>query len=606
MYPLHKTDIIELLRKIFGKKVKFWMCSDLFVKEVCMRKSTCFIGLMIMVMLFGSACKHKDDPKEVIVSPIVTPTVVPTSIPVPTNGIEPIPTEGVYPTQVVEISPTPIVDITPIPSIEPEITPVVTPDIPKVTPGITEEPEPTKMPEPTVVISPTTPIPTKGAAITTAPKPTTIPESLELGDATLLEITGSNIGSSIKSQLIKNPLNLQKNQVELTQNLLKLVPGLGVYTRVDYESYEWNYYNTTDNIPVVNISSYISSEGKNARDENIYEVSYSNNSEISNEPGAIKITLRDGFQTIEEGKKILQQLLSNTIPDSYIKLLLQSDYTKLNISSGNNITNEMTKKAVYKNTPFYIDFYRKEVTPSNQAGSDIKPSIQLSATTGRSGLLYSAYRDGLVLQDEKFKEFPLDFTNFFLPLDPYHKFTGVKFTKQTSEKEKKNTIYTAEFDGYDMNGESTIILVTMDNNVGDYSISDFRYYTTLTIDTTKSNDSSTLSNDDDGERFGESTESIEDVQATENNSLSMMNNDYNDVYLKAAEYYTNYLNQIMTIATYNKDEFMNSLANDKMKLTKDITVGGYTIPCSVTISFQKDEKVANKVIANLDIEYKRQ
>lgn len=570
-----------------------------------MKKSTCFIGMMIFVMLFSSACKHKNDPGEIIVSPTVTPILAPSEFPGSSEGVEPTPIENTYPTKAVEITSTPIDKLTPIPSIDPVITPEVKPEL---TPSITKEPEPSTPPEPTIIISPTTPIPTKGAAITITPVPTPMTGTIDLGEASLLDITGSNIGPSIKSQIIKNPLNLQKDQGELTQNLLRLLPGLEQYTRVDYESYEWNYYKTSDNIPVVNVASYISSEGKNARDENMYEVSYGYNSEISNEPSSINIAIKDGLQTIDDGKKILQQLLTNVLPENYLKFLLQSDNTKINTSSGNAVTNEMIRKTLYKNTLFNIDFYRKEILPSNQVGNTTRPSIQISATTSRSGLLYSAYRDGLVLQDEKFKEFPLDFNNFFLPLDPYHKFSGVKFTKQTRGEEKKRTIYTAEFDGYDLNGESTIILVTMDDSIGDYSISNFHYYTTLSLNNNKKSMDSSVQSIEANTQTNENSTQPNDfnIQSMENTTQSLDSSEYNDIYLKAAEYYANYLNQIMTLATYSKDEFLYSLSNDRMKLTKDVTVGGYTIPCSVTISFQKDEKVTNKVIANLDIEYKRQ
>lgn len=544
-----------------------------------MRKATCFISMILMVMVFSTACKHKDGLKDVVNTPVVTPTLIPTSLPKPTNGLEP--------ESEVTITPTiaPVIDVEP--SLEPTPTKAENEDTdkeekPKVTPdaipSITDQPEPTVRPEPTVIISPTTPIPTKGAAnvITATPTPAPLYENIEFGDAKLIDITGSNIGPVMKAQLIESPLRLQKTQEEFMRNLLSILPGLSIYKRVDTESYEWNYYKTTDQVPVVNITSYVSSEGKNSRDEEMYSVSYGYNSEVSNEAGSIDIAIRDGFQTKEEGRGHAKKLLTPVLPEKYIDILLNAEDTKVSNDNKTFVTSEMAKKAVFKNTPFYIDFYRKEMIANKEVVSDFKPSIQLSATTRRSGLLYSTYRDGMVLQDEKFKEFPMDFSNFFMSLDPYHKFSGVKFTKQTSGA--NNILYTAEFDGNDLAGDSTVISVTMDNSFDEYSISDFYYYTSKTLEM------NTLS---------------------EETMVLSQESGNNEIYLKAAEYYSDYLNQIMTLAIYNKYEFYYNLSMDKMMLTKDVTVSGYTIPCNVTISVQKEENTTNKVVANLMIEYKR-
>lgn len=542
-----------------------------------MRKATCFISMILIVMVLSTACKHKNEIKDVDSTPVVTPILTPTLLPEPPN--ENVPKVTITPTIAPDIDVEPSVEPTPTKAANDdtnnEVTPKVTPD---AIPSITVQPEPTKEPEPTVIISPTTPIPTKGAANVITATPTPVPwyENIELGDAKLTDITGSNIGPMIKSQLIENPLQLQKNQEEFMRDLLTILPGLSIYKRVDTESYEWNYYITTDQVPVVNITSYVSSEGKNSRDEEMYSVSYGYNSEVSNQAGSIEIAIRDGFQTKEEGREYAKKLLSPVLPEKYIDILLSTDDTKVSNDSKTHVTSEMTNKAVFKNTPFYIDFYRKEMLASKEVVTDFKPSLQLSATTRRSGLLYSGYRDGLVLQDEKFKEFPLDFSNFFMPLDPYHKFSGVKFTKQTSGA--KNILYTAEFDGNDLNGDSSVISVAMDNSLGEYSISDFHYYTSKTFDM------NTLSE----ETMHLSQENIN-----------------NEIYLKAAEYYSDYLNQIMTLAIYNKYEFYYNLSMDKMMLTKDVTVSGYTIPCNVTISVQKEAKATDKFVANLTIEYKR-
>lgn len=564
--------------KIFG-----YIVLQFCLREVSMKKATCFISMILIVMVVSNACKHKEELEDVLGTPVITPVLTPTLHPQPSNGLDLLPTGEAIITPTI----TPEVDLEPSAAPTPtkpgngdpgnEELPKVTPD---VEPSITDQPEPTIQPEPTVIISPTTPIPTKGAAneITATPTPISSNESIELDDAKFKEITGSNIGPIIKTQLIENPLQLQKTQEEVVTNLFNVLPELSIYKRVDIESYEWNYYKTTDQVPVVNITSFINTIGKNAREEEMYSVSYGYNSEVSNEAGSIELSLRDGFRTIEEGKGHARKLLQTALPEKYIDVLLRGNNTKVSYESKAIVTNEMVKKAVFKNTPFYIDFYRKEVAASNEVDSKYKPILQVSATTRRSGLLYSSYRDGLVLQDEKFKEFPMDFSNFFLQLDPYHKFSGVKFTKQTSGTDKKNIMYTAEFDGDDLNGESTLISVTMDNLLEDYTISDFHYYTTKTIDI------ATLS--------GETT------------LLSQESTNYS-LYLKAAEYYANYLNQIMTLAIYSKDEFLQNQSNDKMTVTKDVTVGAYTIPCSVSISLQKEEKTSNKVTANLTIEYKR-
>lgn len=532
-----------------------------------MKDSKRLICVLITIVLFANACSHRNTQVDNGVTPTVTPTNGASVTQKPTEEIQPTPVEEIKPTPIVEISPTPILQISPTPTLPVDENPEVSPT-PPVTqkPSITEAPSLTPVPtEPAK--EPTAPVPTITPIPTVTPVPTIPPFVANLGEATLIDIIGSNAGNSITSQIIKNPLKLQITQAELTNRLLELAPSLNTYNRKDHESYLWNYETTTDNVPVVNLTSYLRSEGRNNKDESMYLVEYSYSSEISEDPSSINIILNSGYDSMNNGKELVSQLLKGAMPEDFIKGLLHNEATSLTDKGTVNSYSVMNQRLYYDATKFYIDFRREETFPLKPAEKEAMTALKVYATANRPKLLYSAYRDGLLLHTEKFKEFPLDFSEFFLPLDPFHKFPGVKFIKEISYNVKQITSYTAEFDGYDMNGEFVSIIVTVDNANGEYAISKFRYYN--------------------------SHKTVQDGTAN------------NTKFNQAAEYYAPYLNQIMTLATYSKEELLENIAGDKISIIKDVTVAGQTIPCNVTITTSSDTVLEGSFTTYLDIEYTR-
>lgn len=514
-----------------------------------MRKRKCYLCILLICLLLN-ACNHNERESVNLNTEDTEPTI--TIVPEPTVAITPVAEVTSTPTPTVivdkpeggtEVTLTP----TPVPTKEPELSPTTEPTLP---------PEPTTMPEPTTKPEPTkAPVVTPSTIPTVTPSPTPFPVSL--GEAELINIVGSNLENSFSSQIIKNPLKLITDQTVLEKRLLSVIPSLNEYTRIETESYEWNYYKTKDEIPVVSLVRSISSEGKNNKEQTVYYAGMNYSSEISDEPSGVTIMFKEGYETTEEAEKLVKDTLDGILPEDLLRELLK----KKGEANSTEQSGVSSHKLNYEGTPFSLDL-RKEIS-ENISGTENK-GIKVSVTANRSKLLYSAYRDGLILHKQKFIEFPLDFSNFFSKLDPFHSFNSVKYTKQITYGNKTVTSYSAEFSGYDQDGLLVTIIVSMDNSQGEFSISGFRYYT-----------------------------------------LRDFTNDSQITHMEtAADYYADYLNQIMTLATFKKDEFMNSMTGNRTSILKDVTVSGYTIPCKVTISegAAKDETAFT---CYLDIEYVR-
>lgn len=523
-----------------------------------MKKSKQWIRVFIICAILLTACKHTDKEIDYSVTPTISPDISPTQAPSTVVTISPTEALNVVPTQSLEKEPSPT--ITPTPNSE------VTPGVPEIskdprlspTPVITIEPSVTISPSVTIMPPSNTPEPTVTPEVTQVPSPTptVIPEVMNLGKAVTTEIEGSN-GKTIESvHLIKNPLLLQMSHSEFTKRLLAFIPTLNTYVRRDSECFNWSYRTTDSNVPIVSISSYLSSEGKNKKEDTMYYVGYGYNANISDEPSELNIIIGDGLGSMDYNIDLFQSILQGVLPEERIQILLD---TKGVIQGDNNRINAMDRTLNFIDTPYFVRFHRLETLSEKNDGR--LSELKLRVDVNKPNVIYSTYRNGLVLHEEKFKEFPLDFSQFFIPLDPYHNFKDISYRKDTDYKKKEITSYTAEFNGYDRYGNYTTIIVTVDNALGEYTISEFRYYT--------SNERKNIEN-----------------QLT---------------FDEIVDYYTSYLNSIMTLATYNKEEFLTNATEDSTSVIKDVTVSDQTVPCNVVI--RRDKK--DERLSYLDIEYSR-